>query len=247
MESVKKPLMENIFFRLAVVCLLSVLGVIAAKELRKVDKEVYKESHEPQLRSENRLGEGESMPDSMIPPSEVRNPIKLLTYFIILAAGVGFVTVQWIIPMLGDAVSTATYSSGEKLGPSEHAKGLSLITQGNYQAALDEFRHLAIANPLDRFAIVEIVKLQLGKFEDVDGAIATLRNALSQEWPEADGTYFAQRLSDLYREEKGDLASAKEILQHIIQQFPGSPSAGNATHKLREIEEAEFLASRGGH
>ena len=239
--------MDNIFFRLAVVCLLAVLGVVAAKELRKPDKEDYKAAQEAQMRAENKLGEGESMPDSMVPPAVVRNPIKLLTYFIILAAGIGFVAVQWAIPMLGDAVSTATYSSGEKVGPSEHAKGLSLITQGNYQAALDEFRRLAVVNPLDRFSIVEIVKLQLTKFEDVDGAIDTLRNALSQEWPEVDGTYFAQRLSDLYREEKGDLASAKEILQQLIQQFPGSPAAGNATHKLREIEEAEFLASRGGH
>lgn len=237
--------MDNIFFRLAVVCLLSVLGVVTAKELGKQDKEDYRAAQEAQLRSENQLGEGESIPDSKIPPSLVRNPIKLLTYFIILAAGVGFVAVQWVIPMLGDAVSTATYSSGEKVGPSEHAKGLSLITQGNYQAALDEFRRLSATNPLDRFSVVEIVKLQLSKFEDVDGAIATLRGALEQEWPEADGTYFAQRLSDLYRDEKGDLASAKEILQHIIQQFPGSPAAGNATHKLREIEEAEFLASRG--
>lgn len=239
--------MDNIFFRLAVVCLLSVLGVVTAKELGKQDKEDYRAAQEAQLRSENQLGEGESIPDSKIPPSLVRNPIKLLTYFIILAAGVGFVAVQWVIPMLGDAVSTATYSSGEKVGPSEHAKGLSLITQGNYQAALDEFRRLSATNPLDRFSVVEIVKLQLSKFEDVDGAIATLRGALEQEWPEADGTYFAQRLSDLYRDEKGDLASAKEILQHIIQQFPGSPAAGNATHKLREIEEAEFLASRGAH
>ena len=32
--------MDNIFFRLAVVCLLAVLGVVAAKELRKLDRQV---------------------------------------------------------------------------------------------------------------------------------------------------------------------------------------------------------------
>ena len=239
--------MDNIFIRLAVVCLLGVLGVVAAKELRKPDRDAYLEQHEKQLRIDNNLLEGEAVPESLVPSKDVRNAVKLLTYCILLAAGIGFVSVQWVIPMLGDAVSTATYSSGEKVGPSPHAKALSFVTQGKYQEALEEFQRLSAENPTDRFPIMEIVKLQTGKLSDIDGAINTLRGALEQEWPEEDATFFAQRLADLYRDEKGDLASAKEILQQLIQQFPGTPAAGNATHRLREIEEAEFLASRGGH
>lgn len=237
--------MDNIFIRLAIVCLLSFLGLQAVKELKKPDKEVYIEQHEPELKANGTLAEGENMTDANIPTNAIKNPIKLLTYFIILAAGVGFVVVQWVIPMLGDAVSTATFSSGEQAGPNPNAKAISLMTQGKYQEALAEFQRLADENPTDRYPVMESVKLQLGKLEDVDGAMATLHKALELEWPEEDATFFAQRLADLYYEEKGDTASAKEMLNHIIQQFPGSPAAGNATHRLREIEEAEFLASRG--
>ena len=91
---------------------------------------------------------------------------------------------------------------------------------------------------------MELVKLQLGKLEDVDGAMETLQFALNQEWPEKDGAFFAQRLADLYHDQKGDSAMAKELLGGIIEKYPGSPAAGNATHRIREIEEAEFLASR---
>ena len=237
--------MDNIFIRLAIVCLLSFLGLQAVKELKKPDKEVYIEQHEPELKANGTLAEGENMTDANIPTNAIKNPIKLLTYFIILAAGVGFVVVQWVIPMLGDAVSTATFSSGEQAGPNPNAKAISFMTQGKYQEALAEFQRLAAENPTDRYPVMESVKLQLGKLEDVDGAMATLHKALELEWPEEDATFFAQRLADLYYEEKGDTASAKEMLNHIIQQFPGSPAAGNATHRLREIEEAEFLASRG--
>lgn len=237
--------MDNIFIRLAIVCLLSFLGLQAVKELKKPDKEVYIEQHEPELKADGTLAEGENMTDAHIPTNAIKNPIKLLTYFIILAAGVGFVVVQWVIPMLGDAVSTATFSSGEQAGPNPNAKAISFMTQGKYQEALAEFQRLAAENPTDRYPVMESVKLQLGKLEDVDGAMATLHKAMELEWPEEDATFFAQRLADLYYEEKGDTASAKEMLNHIIQQFPGSPAAGNATHRLREIEEAEFLASRG--
>jgi tetratricopeptide (TPR) repeat protein len=236
--------MDNIFFRLAVVCLLGGLGLVASNELRKPDKLKYQEEHERALRASGDLEDGQEM---NVPADAVANPVKLLTYFVILAAGIGFVAVQWVIPMLGDAVSTATFSSGEKLGPSVHAKALSFVTQGRYPEALEEFQRVAAEDPTDRFPVMEIVKLQLGKLDDVDGAIETLRGALELKWPEEDGTFFAQKLSDLYRNEKDDLTSAKEILQQLIEQFPGSPAAGNATHKLRELEEAEFLASRAGH
>lgn len=239
--------MENPFIRLAVVCLLAFLGFEAVKELKRPDKDVYIEQNEAKFRAEGIIPEGESMNDSHIPANaKIKNPIKLLTYFVILAAGVGFVVVQWVIPMLGDAVSTATFSSGEKAGPSPYAKAISFVTAGKYHEALEEFQRVATENPTDRYPVMEMVKLQLGKLENIDGAMETLTQALEREWPEEDATFFAQRLADLYYEEKGDIPAAKQILQQLIEQFPGSPAAGNATHRLREIEEAEFLASRGG-
>jgi tetratricopeptide (TPR) repeat protein len=241
---VKGFLMDTIFIRLAVVCLLGFLGFEAFKELKKPDQETYLDLNEAKFREDGTLAEGEHLSDAQVPAGKVKNPIKLLTYFIILAAGTGFVVVKWVLPILGDAVSTATFSSGEQAGPSPYVKAIALATAGQYPEAAAEFKLQAAANPTDRFPVMELVKLQLGKLEDVDGAIQTLHSALGQQWEERDGAFFAQRLADLYHDEKGDSASAKELLQSIIAKFPNSPAASNAIHRIREIEEADFIASR---
>ncbi len=233
--------MDSIFIRLAIVCLLGFLGFEAFKELRKPEKDAYLEMHMAENEAYKLEHDGAEM---AVPSGKVKNPIKLLTCFIILAAGVGFVSVKWVLPLLGDAVSTATFSSGEQAAPSPHAKAIALVTAGQYHEAAEEFKLLAEADPTDRYPIMELVKLQLGKLEDLDGAMGTLQFALDQEWPEKDGAFFAQRLADLYHDEKGDSEMAKQLLNGIIQKYPGSPAAGNATHRIREIEEAEFLASR---
>jgi TolA-binding protein len=236
--------MDSIFTRIAICCLLTFLGFQAFKELKKPEKETYIEQHEPQMLAEGTLAEGEHMTDKDIPSTKIKNPVKLLTFFLVLATGVGFVMVSWVVPLLGDLISGATFSSGEKAGPSPYARAISLTTTGQYVEAVIEFQRLAAADPTDRYPVMELVKLQLGKLENVDAAILTLQNALAQEWPEKDGAFFSQRLADLYQDEKGESARAKEILHSIIAKYPASPAAGNATHRIREIEEAEFIASR---
>ena len=53
--------MDNLFFRLAVVCLLGCLGVLAGKELRKPDTEAYRTEREPALRASGELEDGQEM------------------------------------------------------------------------------------------------------------------------------------------------------------------------------------------
>lgn len=239
--------MDNIFIRLAVVCLLAFLGFEAFKELRRPDKDEYMEQLQKSKVDSGELAPGDNISDADIPKeAKIKNPVKLLTLFVILAAGVGFVAVRWVIPMLGDAVSGATFSSGEQQEASIYSKGHSLVTQGRYEEALAEFGRLAEEHPADRTPVMEMVKLQLGRLENPDGAIATLEHALQREWPEDEATFFLLRLATIQAEEKFDNAAAKDILNQIINQYPGTPAAANSTHKLREIEEAEFLASRGG-
>ncbi len=233
--------MDNIFIRLAIVCVLAFLGFEAFKELKKPDKEAYLEAHATENEEYKTEHDGAELP---VASSKLQNPIKVLTYFMILAAGVGFVTVKWVLPMVGDAVGGATFSSGEKADPSPYAKAIELTTAGQYEEAVEEFKVQAEANPTDRFPLMELVKLQLGKLEDVGGAVATLEYAVNQEWEEKDGAFFSQRLADLYHDQLGDSARAKELLHGLMQKYPGSVAASNATNRIREIEEAEFIASR---
>lgn len=236
--------MENILIRLSILSLLGFLGYQTVRELRKPDVETYKTRHEPELRAQGVLTEDQRMTEQHIPAGATSNTILVLTYIIVLAVGIGFVVVKWVLPILGDAVGTATFSSSEQLEADPNAHAISLMSQGRYEESLAEFHRLMEERPTDRYPVMESVKLQLGKLHDVDGAVQTLRVALEQEWPMEDATFFAQRLADLYYDDKRDSASARQIMEQLIADYPNTPAAGHATHRLREIEEAEFLAAR---
>jgi TolA-binding protein len=233
--------MDNLFIRLAVICLLAFLGFEASKELKKPDREAYIENNIGTWRAEGKLAESEQPTDALVPPSKVQNAAKLLTYFVILAAGVGFVTLKWIIPMLGDALNSATFAANDK---SPYTKATDLITAGKYHEALAAFQKLASARPTDKVPVMEMYKLNMGRFQDSDGAIETLRSALERPWPEEDTAFFATKLANLYYEEKGDISAAKQVYEFLISAHPDTTTAANAAHKIRELEEAEFLASR---
>jgi tetratricopeptide (TPR) repeat protein len=238
--------MDNIFIKLAVVLLLAVAGLQAYKEWKLPDKQVVLEEFTQELVDKGELEPGRTATEVQLQESgkKYQNVLALLSWGIIMAAGVGFVVLKWVLPAMGDKIGETFYSSSEKLGPDRNAKAMSLITQGKYEDAIAEFRRLAAENPSDRFPIVEIAKLQQDKLGDVDAAMGTYLSALEGEWAEDDAAFFLLRLAEMHYSNKHDNAAAKELLNEVIQRFPGSRHAGNATHKLREIEEQEFLASR---
>ncbi|MEO1843444.1 MAG: hypothetical protein ABGZ37_04120, partial [Akkermansiaceae bacterium] len=74
--------------------------------------------------------------------------------------------------------------------------------------------------------------------ESPDAAITTLREALeSFEWRANDAAFFMFRLVELYEKEKQDLATSVSILQQVVEIFPETRHAANATHRLRELGE----------
>lgn len=244
--------MDNLFFRLAVVLVLAFIGFEAFKELRRKDKDALQEETRLLLMGRNEWPEGAPFSDVTDKQIETemkqkpRNAAVLLTYSIVLATGIGFIVLKWVLPAVGDKVGEAFYSSGEKVGPDRNAKAMTLLNSGKYEEAIEEFQKLAEENPTDRFPVVEIAKIQQEKLEDVDAAIGTYYDALQKEWAEDDAAFFLLRLGDLYFTNKGDNATAKTYLNEVQTRYPGSRHAGMATHKLREIEEAEFIAQHGG-
>jgi TolA-binding protein len=50
-----------------------------------------------------------------------------------------------------------------------------------------------------------------------------------------DAAFFMFRLAELHEEDKQDLATATGILQQVVDTFPDTRHAANATHRLREL------------
>ncbi len=161
---------------------------------------------------------------------------------VFLSAGlIGILFVTQILPNFAQRITHAVYDSAEMMENDVMHDARSLKAQGDYEGAIAAFRQAAANDPLNRLPWVEIAKIQKENLKDAPAAIQTIRYALeSQEWEVNDAAYFLFRLAELYDEVEGDRASARAILQQVIDQFPQTRHAANASHKLHDwdVEEA---------
>jgi|GEM_PF-462473 len=173
---------------------------------------------------------------------------------VFLSAGlVGIFFVLQVLPSLAQRVTHAVYDSAEMMEHDVMHDARSLKAQGDYDGSIAAFKQAAANDPLNRLPWVEIAKIQKENLKDAPAAIQTIRLALeSQAWEVNDAAYFLFRLAELYDEVEGDRASARAILQQVIDQFPQTRHAANASHKLHDWdvedearEEKEFMEGMG--
>jgi tetratricopeptide (TPR) repeat protein len=206
----------------------------------------------------NEVGDGD--PDEQLPKLQsdfqsIENEKTfngiMLTF---LTAGlIGIFLVGHGIPFFAEKLTKSVYDSGEMMEKDVMHDARSLVAQGNYQGAIAAYKTAAAAEPLNRLPWVEIAKIQKDHLNDSNAAVATIREALeNQEWEVNDAAYFLFRLAELFDEVQGDRASAIEIMNQVIADFPETRHSANASHKLHEwslgggsdlaAEEAAFLA-----
>jgi tetratricopeptide (TPR) repeat protein len=176
-----------------------------------------------------------------------KNPIMLFLLFILLAFAIGIPFITWVLPMLGDRVGSMVYSSDEEVEEDPRTRAMALLNQGEYEAAIDEFKDLVEKLPGDRFPVVEIAKIYHDKLGNTEAAISTIQRALlggKDAWREEDLAFFKFRLVDFAVEDQHDYERAKELLNEIITEFPESRHSANAIHRIREVEQAEFAAAQ---
>jgi tetratricopeptide (TPR) repeat protein len=178
-------------------------------------------------------------------PDEEVNAMLVVLEMIVVAAIAGTLFVTWLLPTIGDKMSEAMLGSGDKVKETADSVATARLAQGDYDGAILEFEKMAAANPADRQPVVEISRIYRDKLADVDSAIQTIQTALvSREWKPEDESFFWLRLSEFYSKDKKDFVKAREMVEKVTEKFAGTPHAANATHKLRQIEEEEFIASR---
>lgn len=178
------------------------------------------------------------------PPGGWRNAGIMFTWMVLAAVVTGAVVLKWVAPMVGDKIGESFYDAPEKAEMNPTQKAIALITRGNYSGALEAFRKITEDEPQNRFAVVEMAKLLHDKLGHPEAAVEVYEEAATRDWPEDDKCFFLLKLADLHATDRQDFARARHFLEQVQSEFPGSRHAANAHHKMREIEEAEFLAAR---
>lgn len=179
-------------------------------------------------------------------PEEKQNEnavLMILELFVIAILG-GILFVTWVLPTLGEKVTEAVLSSGEKEAETPHSVVVALLAEGDYEGAIAELQKQAQAAPTDRKPVMEMARIYHDRLEDPDSAVQTIKTALvSREWSPEDETQLRLKLAEWLAGRK-DFAGARHQLETVIEKYPGTPQAGAATSTLREVEEKEYLANR---
>jgi hypothetical protein len=179
-------------------------------------------------------------------PEAEQNGLTMMLAFIVAGVVAAVLFVTWVLPVIGDKMTEALVSSGEKVEDTPGARVARHIAQGEYDEAISELQKQSLADPHHPRPVLEIARLHQEKLEDLEGAVQSLRTALvSREWLPVHETTLRLRLADfLMAGAPPDFEGAKSEAQSVLDRFSGTPQAMDASAKLRVIQEKQFLASR---
>ncbi|HSJ02286.1 MAG TPA: tetratricopeptide repeat protein, partial [Verrucomicrobium sp.] len=168
------------------------------------------------------------------------NPMYPLIAIIFLAVAGGIFFVMVILPKIGDAVGTVMYSSGEEIQQDEGMKAVAFLAKGDYQGAINEYEKMTREKPEDAFPVSEIAKIYSDKLNDSDKAIAFIQENLEgREWTEDNASFLMFRIVDLHMTAKR-YDDAKDILEQVVGNFPGTRHSANAKHRINEVEQLQY-------
>lgn len=179
---------------------------------------------------------GQDLPDGNPNPKVI---YKLISCIFIAVIG-GIFVVMVVLPKLGDAVGTVMYSSGEEVTADEKMKAAAKMAQGDYEGAIAEYGKMFHEKPDDPFPLSEIAKIHADKLENPAAAVTFLQGHLeAREWTEEHAAFIMFRIADIHMKQ-GEFEAAKDILEQVVGNFPGTRHSANAKHRINEIEQAQF-------
>ncbi len=178
----------------------------------------------------------------------------MLVYFICLGTVAGLLVVKYFLPWFGDAVGTAVYFSGERVGPGEGTEASAKLAHGDYEGAIAEHEKTLAEDPAQSLLVVEIAKICADKLHDPQRALQVLQKHLTaRAWPEDDAAFLRFRIVEIHLQALKDFARARTLLEQIVADYPNTRHSANAHHKLHELEQVEYKhltdqrAKAGGH
>ena len=150
----------------------------------------------------------------------------------------GILMVLYVLPVLVDKVSEEMMGSTAEVDDDPLDEARAAVAEGEYADAIAVYRRYLLENPESRHSLVEIAKIQRDHLNSPAGAISTLEQGLDEyEWSEDDAAFLMFRIAEISEEDLADKNQVIAVMKRVIRELQGTRHAGNAAHKLRELEE----------
>ena len=150
----------------------------------------------------------------------------------------GILTVLYVLPVLADKISEEIMGSTAEVDYDPLDEARSAVAEGEYSDAIAVYRRFLLENPESRHSLLEIAKIQRDHLNSPVSAISTLEQGLDEhEWPEDDAAFLMFRIAEISEEDLADKDQVISVMKRVISELKGTRHAGNASHKLRELEE----------
>lgn len=173
--------------------------------------------------------------DAMAKENEDSGLTGGIMWAFLTAIYLGVLFVMHILPRMAQRVTHVAYDSNEQVEKDHMRDARACLAQGNYEGAVEAIHAAIQADPSNRFAWVELSKLQRDQFHDPAAAAATYRQALeSHAWAEEDHVFFIFRLAELSHDVLADRATAVELMRRVMELYPETRHSANARHHLHQ-------------
>jgi len=153
---------------------------------------------------------------------EADEMMKRLVISVVIAAIVGGAVIVFVLPRFASMVANFTYDQSPQafVQPTHLDAGRSLRLQGEFEDAVEKFREAIEEDEPDRMAWVEIAQVQEEDLEDIDAAIATLKEGWeSHDWEPDDDVNFMFRLAELHVECDGGRDEAVTLYKLVMEKY----------------------------
>ncbi len=174
------------------------------------------------------MGLGDIEPQGSGPEAELMKlqeadeMMKLLVLCVVIAAILGGCIIVFVLPRFATMVANITYDQTSQafVQPTHLDAGRSLRLQGEFEDAIEKFSEAIEEDEPDRLAWVEIAQIQEEDLEDIDAAIATLKEGWeSHDWEPDDDVNFMFRLAELHVECDGGRDEAIVLYKLVMEKY----------------------------
>lgn len=149
----------------------------------------------------------------------------------------GILAVLYVLPVMVDKVSEELMGSTAEVDDDPLDEAREAVAAEDYPEAIAVYRKFWLENPGERRPLIEIAKIQREFLESPAAAVNTLKEGLDEhDWSEDDAAFLMFRIAEICEEDLDDKAQVVEVMKRAVKELDGSRHAGNAVHKLRELE-----------